>query len=204
MSDTVEKVKKAAKKAYDSVRKPVKSIGKGLEKVAQGKVSEGFGDIGQTAARVGLDVATGGNKDKVDALTGGLMTAAEKAARGNSKDIVRVGATVGALAGGGPGGAMAVNSAFGQGGNVFDAASTFAGSQGFGDIARVADTVTGGAISRNSSLANQFSRQEAASSGPSSIIVPPQPIQKDNTLLIAGGIGGAALLITIILMQKRR
>lgn len=194
---------KEIKKTYESVTRPVKSFGKGLGKVAQGKVSEGLGDIGQTAARVGLDVATGGNKDKVDALTGGLMSAAEKAARGNTKDITRVAATAGAVAVGGPAGGMAVNTAFARGGNVFDAASGFAGSQGFGDVARIADSVTGGNISRNSSLANQFASQEAASSGPSSIIVPPTPMQKDNTLLIAGGFGGIALIITIFIFMKK-
>lgn len=84
---------KAVDNFGSAASKAVKSVGKGVEKVAQGKVSEGLGDIGQAAMRSGLDVATGGNKKLVDSLSGGLMTSAEGAARGNSKDIIKTGLT---------------------------------------------------------------------------------------------------------------
>ena len=95
----------------------VNSVGK----IATGNVTEGLGDLGQLAARTGLDVATGGNKKLVDGLSGGLMTSAEMAARGNSSDITRLGVTGAAGLAGGPMAAMAANNAFASGGNFLQA-----------------------------------------------------------------------------------
>jgi hypothetical protein len=71
---------------------------------------------------MGFDVATGGNKAQVDALSGGLLSSAELAARGNSKDIARVGVVAGATAAGGPSAGFAVNNVLSQGGNYLQAA----------------------------------------------------------------------------------
>lgn len=130
---------KAVKSVTKAASSAVSSIANGVGKVVSGDVSEGLGDIGQAAARVGLDTVTVGNKDKADALSGGLLTAAEGAARGNSEDIARVGATVAATAYGGPMGAMAVNSAFAAGGSVLDAGVSYLGGTGNTGLANVAN-----------------------------------------------------------------
>lgn len=109
------------KKIVKSVTKPVSNVVNGVGKIASGKISEGLGDIGQTAAGTGLDIVTGGNKKIADGLSGGLLTTAENAARGNTADIARLGVTGGAALAGGPGAALAANSAFANGGNILQA-----------------------------------------------------------------------------------
>lgn len=124
LKKAVKKIGKVASKAVKSAGNVVKPVAKGVEKIAQGKIGEGVGDITSTAARVGLDIATGGNKDKVDALSGGLLSTAENAARGNTKDIGRLAVTAGAAYVGGPMAAMAVNQGFASGGGIEQAILT--------------------------------------------------------------------------------
>lgn len=110
------------KKVVKSVTKPLAKVTTAVGKIAQGKVAEGLGDIGQTAASTGLDIATGGNKKIADSLSGGLLTTAEQAARGNSGDIAKIGVVAGATVVGGPGAGMAANQILAQGGNALQAA----------------------------------------------------------------------------------
>lgn len=122
-------LKKAVKSVTKAVSAPIASVGKAVEKIAQGKVAEGLGDIGQTGLRTGLDTVTAGNKSLVDSYSGGLLTSAEQAARGNTKDATRVGVVGGATFFGGPMAGFAANNVFANGGN-FAQAALAAGSGG--------------------------------------------------------------------------
>lgn len=119
------------KKAVKTVSNVAKPILKGAEKIVQGKVSEGVGDIAQTSARMGLDISTGGNRQLVNAYTGGLLDTAENAARGNTGDAAKLGVVGGATYLGGPLGFMAANSALANGGSAINAgAAGLLASQG--------------------------------------------------------------------------
>lgn len=214
MGGVVKAVGKVASSAVKSVGSVASGIVNGVGKVAQGKVGEGLGDIGQTAARMGLDIVTVGNKSTVDKLTGGIMTTAEEAARGNSKDIVRLGATATAAVYGGPTAAMAANSVFAGGGNILQAGlAGVTNSQG-GEMGWLDDI--GGFLNNNpglSQLANNAISGLIPKSAPKVQTVAPavQTIeipgsrQGMSTGMIVGIAGGAlGLVLVLVLVLKRK
>lgn len=95
----------AKKWTEKNVTKPVSNIARATDdkldtvvnaggKVAQGKVSEGLGDVGQVYWETVIDLNTGGNRELVNQATGG---AADKViggfGRGNTGDIFDTGVT---------------------------------------------------------------------------------------------------------------
>ncbi len=109
-------VSKIVNKVTAAVGKPVETIVNGAGKIATGNFTEGVGDITGTLAKNGLNIVTVGNADKVNELSGGGVDTLVGAARGNSKDIVRTGATGAATFFGGPAVGLAVNQGFAMGG----------------------------------------------------------------------------------------
>lgn len=208
MSKSVKKVGKAvgsvASKAVKSVGNVTKPVTSAVGKIADGKISEGLGDIGQTGARMGLDIATAGNRDKADALTGGALTSAELAARGNSKDIARVGVTGAAAVVGGPAAAMAVNGVLAQGGNILQA-----GGAAFGVPTQITD------------IAGNILHMNGPTASPSPVPIAPSEMNygssnsysggssfgggsSNNTLLIIGAAFGGLLLIIVLFLGMRK
>lgn len=214
------KVSKAVKKATKAVSNPISQVTKSVEKIAQGKVSEGLGDLGQGAASMGLDIATGGNKKVVDQLSGGLLTSAELAARGNSKDIVRVGLTGGAALVGGAPAALMVNSAMAQGHSPLQAIFS-AGAQGLvGDNMKISsvlsDIQSSTGINVGDVLTNLLgvksdpqsstgSKAVVQGSAPSSPVIIQQPSGggiNTNVMMIAGA--GLVGVVLLALLLKRK
>lgn len=197
---------KAVDNAMSAVSKSVKDVGKGIEKVGQGKIGEGLGDIGETYARTQLDLLTGGNKSKVDDLSGGLLTSYEGAMRGNTKDIARVGLTAGAAyLTGGVLAPMAVNMAMASGGDAVDGAiagvssgiASSTGSSGLGSVVKnVLNGITGksepsrGIASIDDSEMMTSAFYQESSTG-----------NQDKNLLYMGG-GLFALLLIILVSRK--
>lgn len=205
------------KKITKAVTKPISKVVSAVGKIAQGNVAEGLGDIGQTAAGVGLDVATGGNKNTADALSGGLLTSAELAARGNSSDAARLGLVGGAAAIGGPGGAIAANSALANGGGPLSALfAASSGSQGGGmDIFSSLNGFLGGdsalsklALSSLSGLAGGGSKPQPVPVVNSSVDrtyvapAPAEPTDWKKWGMIGGG--AFALILVLVLATGRR
>ena len=198
---------KKVKKAVSKVTKPV---AKAVEKIAQGKVAEGLGDIGQTGARMGLDIATGGNKDLVDGFSGGLLTSAENAARGNTKDIARVGVTGAATFAGGPTAGFAVNNVLSNGGSITQAALA-AGSGG--DMSFLSDV--SGFLGNNPGIA-QLANSALSGLGPKSAPKVVQSAPAIQTIEVPSargmsmgmmvGIGSAVIgaIVLILVVVKRK
>lgn len=198
----------AWEKAKDTVTKPLEKVVNGVGKMASGDFKEGFGDITSTAANVGLDIVTGGNKGKVDALTGGLMTSAENAARGNLKDGIRVGATTGATIFGGPAAGMAVNTAFANGGNIIDAGKMYATSQGFGGVANIASNALDKTLGISGNLGiggpQVLTNVPSVSASPVQYTPSENPNKKDNTFLYIAMGGGFLMIILLIVLQRKK
>lgn len=190
------------KKIVKSVTKPVSSVVNGVGKIASGKISEGLGDIGQTAVRTGLDVATGGNKKLVDGLSGGLLTTAEQAARGNTGDLAKIGVVAGATIAGGPGAGLMANSVISQGGNVFQAGlAGFGGTElGASPLGQLASNSLTGLFNGNPKPAPVV--QEQFVSPAISYATP----KSSNTGLIVGIVGGVLVLVLamFLFIRKRR
>lgn len=198
------------KKVTKAVSKVVKPVAKAVEKVAQGKVGEGLGDIGQTGARMGLDIATGGNKNLVDGFSGGLLTSAENAARGNTKDIARVGVTGAASFAGGPTAGFAVNNILANGGSITQAALA-AGSGG--DMSFLSDV--SGFLGNNPGIA-QLANSALSGLGPKSapkvvqsapaiqtIEVPSSKGMTPN-IMIGVGLAVVSLIVVMLVVVKRK
>lgn len=192
---------KAVKSAVKSVGSAVKQVAGGIGKIAQGKVGEGFGDIGETAARVGLDTVTGGNKNKVDALSGGLMSAAEGAARGNTKDIARLGITAGATAVGGPMGGLSANAVFGAGGNVLQAGLAGLGGTPMAGVASLAGGVLGNVLNMNGPTATP--QNITPTVNPSYVPGIPGTSNNNTTMMLMTGGGLIAVVMVLILTMRR-
>jgi hypothetical protein len=199
----------AVSKAVKTVGNVTKPVTNGIGKIAQGKVAEGVGDITQTAARTGLDIATGGNKKIVDAYSGGFLTSAEQAARGNTKDAARLGLVGGAAVVGGPGAAYATNMALANGASPILAGASILGAGNFGgNMSLISDV--GSFINSNKDLIGQvvdFGNKPKAAPQPSyAPAAIPQPIyQPDNTkmlLMAGGGFLGLILVLVLVLRSK--
>lgn len=190
-------------------------INTGLSKVADGKISEGIGDIGQTGARMGLDIATGGNKSTVDALTGGTLSMAELAARGNTGDASKLAITGAAAYAGGPQAAMTTNALIQQNGLTTSSLaqsgySTLLGSNAMniGNILGDIQNSTGFNAAQTLSSLLGIKNDPSTASGVS--VVPQQPqviampsMGGDNSkLLLFGGLGIAALLVGFLVIKK--
>jgi len=208
LKKAVKSVSKAVKKVSKSVTKPVESS---LKNISKGNIGGAVGDLTSGAARMGLDVATGGNKNLVDSFSGGLLSSVESAARGNSKDIVRVGATGGATFFGGPAAGFAVNNVLSQGGNIAQAAM----AAGSGGEMNILSDVTGFLSSgnplaqlANNAISNLTSSPKSApkvSSAPAvqTISVPSQSGMSTGMMM---GIGAAVvgLVLVFVLVFKRK
>lgn len=190
------------KKIVKSVTNPVSSVVNGVGKIASGKISEGLGDIGQTVVRNGLDIATGGNKKLVDGLSGGLLTTAEQAARGNTGDIAKLGVVAGATVAGGPVAGLMANSVISQGGNVFQAGlAGFGGTElGASPLGQLASNSLTGLFNGNPKPAPVV--QEQFVSPAISYATP----KSSNTVLIVGIAGGVLVLVLamFLFLRKRR
>jgi hypothetical protein len=197
-------VSKHVKKVSSAVGSAVKSVSSGVSKIAQGKVAEGLGDIGQTAARAGLDTVTGGNKKIADQLSGGLLTSAEMAARGNTKDITRVGAVVGATVAGGPGAGMAVNGGFAAGGFQGGLAAGLGGVgvPGAGLIAGAVSNVVGsGGGSMAPSSAPMY---QAPMYSPAPVYQGTSGGINNSTMIMGAAFAGVLLILVLFLGMRRR
>lgn len=188
------------KKLVKSVTAPVEKAVQSVGKIASGNVAEGLGDLGQLGAQTGLDIATGGNKKLVDGLSGGLLTTAEQAARGNTGDIAKIGVVAGATIAGGPSAGLMANSALSQGGNVFQAGlAGFGGTElGASPLGQLASNSLTGLFNGNPKPAPVVQDQNA-------LAVYSAP-QKSNTGLIIGIAGGVLVLVLamFLFLRKRR
>lgn len=196
-----KKIKKATSSVTKAVSNAVKSVGGGVEKIAQGKVGEGLGDIGQAAARVGLDTVTGGNKNLVDGFSGGLLTSAEGAARGNTEDLTRIGVTGGAALAGGPAAAFAVNQGFSNGGGLQGALVSgigFVGVPGAEFIANGVTNIVGGKSKVQPSGAPMIEYAPEESYSPSA------PKKSNSMLLIGGAVVGVTLILLLVFLSFRK
>lgn len=200
---------KTVKKATKAVSSVAKSATGAVSKIAQGKVAEGLGDLGQTAARTGLDIATGGNKKIVDAYSGGLLTSAEQAARGNTSDATRVGIVGGATLVGGPMAGYTTNMVLARGGSPLEAGAAVLGAANLGgDMSILSDV--GNFISSNKDLIGQvvdFGNKPKAAPSAAAPVAIPQPIlaPQDNTkmyLLAGGGVLGLILVLVLVLRPR--
>lgn len=203
------------KKAVKSVTKPVSKVTSAVGKIAQGKVAEGVGDITQTAARTGLDIATGGNKGQIDGISGGLLTSAENAARGNTGDASRVGLVGGATFFGGPLAGLAVNSVLANGGTLQDAgyAALLNGQGGEMSIFNDINGFLGGnsALSKlaNSALSGLAGKPQPIVSSsvdrtpPPTIIQAPAPATDWKKWGMIGG-GALALVLAVAFLARGR
>lgn len=190
------------KKLVKSVTAPVEKAVQSVGKIASGNIAEGLGDLGQLGAQTGLDIATGGNKKLVDGLSGGLLTTAEQAARGNTGDIAKLGVVAGATIAGGPGAGVMANSALAQGGNVFQAGLAGFGGTEFGasPLGQLASNSLTGLFNGNPKPAPFVQDQYMA---PAISYATPQ---SSNTGLIVGIVGGVLVLVLamFLFIRKRR
>lgn len=200
------------KKAFKSVTKPIATVVNSVGKIASGNVAEGLGDIGQAAVRTGLDTVTLGNKSTVDGLSGGLLTAGEQAARGNTKDIVRVGAVAGATVYGGPMAGMAVNSALAGGANILQAGMAGAMNSSGGEMSFLSDV--GGFLNNNPGI-SQLANNVISGLGPKSapkvvqaapavqyIETPAKGMSQGMLMGVGAAVVAVALLAVVLLRRK--
>ncbi len=189
-------IKIKAPKVRIKIKKPadvVKSLSKGVKEFTQKS----------------QDVATLGQRDQVNALTGGGLDAIKDASGGDSKSALRVGVTAGAFAAGGPMAAIAANSAFANGGNVGQAGlAAVTNSQGgemsiFNDVGNFLNSDTAIAKLANSSLSGLINGKPK----PAPVVVresaPVQTIVSGGAGMSKGlmyGLGAAAVAVVLILV----
>jgi hypothetical protein len=125
-----KKLEKQTRKALGDATKKLADVGRGVSEISKGNVQKGLGKITDTGVDSFFDYASLGNRKMVNELSGGFVDATKGVYRGNSKDIIRVGATVGAGAFGGPTAAIGVNQVLAQRG-VSAQSLLSVGSQGF-------------------------------------------------------------------------
>ena len=199
-------VKSVTKAAGSAISTTVKAVGK----IAEGKVSEGVGDLGETWTKASLDMATGGQRNTVDALTGGLTQSAIDASRGNTKDLIRVGAVAGATAVGGPAAAMAANAALSQGSNIGDIAKAgIAVASGGGTNVEWLNSV--GNILNNPTVSNLTSGlfNKSPSPAPSAAPVimtaaaPSAGMSQSTMMMIGGGVLAIVLVLVVAFKGKK-
>lgn len=199
------------KKAFSAVSSPVSAAIKTISNIPKDPVGS-ISSLGKQFANTGLDVATGGNKRLVNDLSGGLMDSAVGAAGGNSKDIIRLGATGGAAFFGGPMGAMAANNVLAGGGNFLQAAMA-AGAGGemsiFNDVGSFFNSNPALAQMANSAISGfgQKSAPVVQQQAPEvRVIQVPTPASGGMSKGMMMGIGGAvvAVVLVLVLFLKRK
>lgn len=207
-----KKIGKVATKATKAVSNPIKQIAAGTGKVIGGDVKGGLGDIGAAGTRMGLDIATAGNRKTADALSGGALTAAEGASRGNTADIARLAVTGGAAFVGGPAGGMAANQFFASG-NLTTQNALASGAQialgsdsmsWLGDIKEKTGFDVGGLLSQ---VVDSQLNPKKDKGDPGLVAGPQQPVfvqaPSDNKMIyIAGGVAVLGLF-AVLLLRKR-
>ena len=198
-------VSKVVKKTTDSVSKPLVSS---LKRLSKGDLKGGIGDLTSGATRIGLDIATGGNKKLVDGFSGGLLSSAEGARRGNLKDIVRTGVTATAAYFGGPMTAMAINQKFASGQKVQNIALDYAKENSGMDMSflnQANDFLSNPVVS--SYLTNRSPKRPPKVPVPVISVDNPMEDQNDkgisSKMLLYFG-GGAVVLFLIVFLIIRR
>ncbi len=157
-----------------------------------------------------LGVLTLGQGKTIDAFTGGGYSAARGSLRGNTKDIARIGMTVGAGVLTGGAGAFAVNKAFSSGANPLQAALAGAPATQGTEMSWLNDF---GTVLNNPIVSDLVSSSKRKPSPPPAqqvIYVPPPaaPItaaaamDKKTKLMIGGGV--LALFMILIFGMKKR
>lgn len=200
-----------------SLKKIVKSVTKPIEKAVQtvaaipkdplGSISS----LAKQAANVGIDVATGGNKNLVDGLTGGLASSAVNAAGGDTKDIARIGVTGGAALVGGPGAAIAANQILASGGNPLQAAMAAAqgGDMGFlGGIGDFLNSNPGIQQLANNALSGIMPKSapvvQTVAPAVQTIEVPGKAAGMSQGMMLGIGAGVLGLVLVLVLALKRK
>lgn len=182
-SSVVKSVSRAVKKASKSVSKTVS------------KAAQGASNLSGTVASKTLDVATLGQKDLVNGLTGGAVTSLEGVYRGNSADIARLGATGAAFAVGGPAGAFAANNLLASGASLEQVglAALSQYSPGLG------------------TLASQFIKPPSSGTNPTGYIARPEQVYSGiddsristKEILIAVGVAILGIFLLIFFLKKK-
>lgn len=188
----------SAKKA---VSKATKTVTGSIKKISKGDIKGGIGDLSEGAATMGLDIATGGNKKLVDAYSGGLLSSAEGAARGNSTDLTRLGIVGGATVLGGPAAGFALNQVMARGGSEQEILTGLASAGGYGGLATAID-YAGNAVS----YSNKPSPAPAAlrAQDPGISYAPSGGGGSDTTKYLMIGGGAFAILISILFFVSMR